>query len=72
MKENQQVLLLTSHFDTMPDMYGWSKKNVKKFEDWTGIKVTFKGKKSGKVTEQSVKVGSKLKNLKKIRITLGE
>ena len=56
----------------MPDMYGWSKKNVKKFEDWTGIKVTFKGKKSGKVTEQSVKVGSKLKNLKKIRITLGE
>lgn len=72
LKENQQVLLLTSHFDTMPDMYGWSKKNVKKFEDWTGIKVTFKGKKSGKVTEQSVKVGSKLKNLKKIRITLGE
>lgn len=30
LKENQQVLMLTSHFETMPDMYGWTKKNVKK------------------------------------------
>ncbi|MGT2923920.1 penicillin-binding protein PBP2X [Streptococcus caviae] len=72
LKENQQVLMLTSHFETMPDMYGWTKKNVKKFEDWTGINVVFKGKKSGKVIKQSISTGSKLKNLKKIRITLGD
>lgn len=72
LKENQQVLMLTSHFEAMPDMYGWTKKNVKKFEDWTGINVVFKGKKSGKVIKQSISTGSKLKNLKKIRITLGD
>ncbi|QEY07139.1 penicillin-binding protein PBP2X [Streptococcus ratti] len=72
LKENQQVLMLTSHFETMPDMYGWTKKNVKKFEDWTGINVVFKGKKSGKVIKQSISTGSKLKNLKKIKITLGD
>lgn len=64
--------MLTSHFETMPDMYGWTKKNVKKFEDWTGINVVFKGKKSGKVIKQSISTGSKLKNLKKIKITLGD
>lgn len=64
LNENEQILLLTSHFETVPDMYGWTKKNVKKFEDWTGIKVTFKGKSSGTVTNQSVDVG---KNLKKVK-----
>lgn len=72
LKENQQIILLTNHFETMPDMYGWSKKNAKLFAKWTGIEISFKGKKSGKVVKQSVNVGKNLKKIKKVKITLGE
>lgn len=67
-----QVLLLSNKLDTIPDMYGWTKENVKKFASWTGIKVTYKGSKSGTVIKQSVDVGTDLKSTKKITITIGE
>ena len=70
--ENQQLLILSDHFTELPDMYGWTKSNVKTFAKWTGIDVTFKGADSGRVTKQSLDVGKSLKKIKKITITLGD
>lgn len=70
-KANQQVLLLTEDFDTVPDMYAWTKKNADIFGEWTGIKIAYKG--SGKkVTKQSVKMNTSLNKTKKITLTLGD
>lgn len=69
-KSGGQVLILTDKLQELPDMYGWTKANVKTFADWVGIKVTFKG--SGTVTKQNIDSGSKLKNVKKLTITLGD
>lgn len=71
LKENQQVLLLTDDLDTVPDMYGWTKENVDKFAEWTGIEITYKGEGS-RVSKQNVKVETALKKTKKITITLGD
>lgn len=72
LSENQQILILSDHFTELPDMYGWTKSNVKTFAKWTGIDVTFKGSDSGRVTKQSLDVGKSLKKIKKITITLGD
>lgn len=72
LNENQQVLLLTNKLTELPDMYGWTKANVKKFSEWTGISISFKGAGSGKVVKQNVKIGKNIKKIKKITITLGE
>ena len=71
-KSGRQVLILTDKFQELPDMYGWTKANVKIFADWMGIKVSFKGSESGTVTQQNIDSGSKLKNVKKLTITLGD
>ncbi|MBM0195039.1 penicillin-binding protein PBP2X [Streptococcus suis] len=68
---NQQILLLTNKFETMPDLYALTKENMDLFAEWTGIEVTYKGTGS-KVVDQSVEVGTALKNTKKITITLGD
>ncbi|MGT2907535.1 penicillin-binding protein PBP2X [Streptococcus dentiloxodontae] len=69
---NQQILILTNDLTVLPDMYGWTKENVKTFADWTGIKITYKGNKSKTVTQQSVKAGTKLSDTDSITITLGD
>lgn len=71
-KAGDQVLILTDKLKALPDMYGWTKENVKTFADWMGIKVSFKGSDSGTVTKQNIDSGSKLKNVKKLTITLGD
>ncbi|GGE36777.1 penicillin-binding protein PBP2X [Streptococcus himalayensis] len=71
LKANQQVLVLTNDFTEMPDMYGWTKKNVEIFGEWLGIEVSFKGKGS-KVVDQSVKVNATLKKIKELTVTLGD
>ena len=71
LKSNQQILVLTDDFTEMPDMYGWTKKNVETFGEWLGIKVHVKGKGS-KVVAQSVKTNASLKKIKEITITLGD
>ncbi|MBJ8325141.1 penicillin-binding protein PBP2X [Streptococcus pacificus] len=72
LKENQQILLLTNSIDTLPDMYGWTKKNVEQFAKWLDIEITFKGSEEGTVVKQSKDVGTSLKKLKKLTITLGD
>ena len=69
---NEQVLLWTGKLETVPDMYGWTKENVETFAKWTGIKITFKGSDSGRVTKQNIKSETAIKGVKKITITLGE
>ncbi|HFU4085427.1 TPA: penicillin-binding protein PBP2X [Streptococcus suis] len=68
---NQQILLLTNKFETMPDLYALTKENMDLFAEWTGIEVIYTGTGS-KVVDQSVEVGTALKNTKKITITLGD
>ena len=71
-KANEQILIMTNDFIELPDMYGWTKKNVETFAKWKGIKITYKGGKSGTVTKQSVTAGKALSKTKKITITLGD
>ncbi|WP_155972655.1 penicillin-binding protein PBP2X [Streptococcus ruminantium] len=68
---NQQLLLLTNKFEEMPDLYAVTKENMEHFAEWTGIEVTYKGSGS-KVVKQSVGIGTKLKKIKKITVTLGD
>ncbi|MGO0066606.1 penicillin-binding protein PBP2X [Streptococcus suis] len=68
---NQQILLLTNKFETMPDLYALTKENMDLFAEWTGIEVTYRGTGS-KVVDQSVEVGTALNKTKKITITLGD
>ena len=45
---------------------------LKHLPKWKGIKITYKGGKSGTVTKQSVAAGEALSKIKKITITLGD
>lgn len=68
---NEQILLLSDKVEEMPDLYGWSKKNVETFAKWLNIEVEFEG--SGQtVKKQSVRANTALKDLQKIKITLGD
>ena len=68
---NQQILLLSDKVEEMPDLYGWSKKNVETFAKWLNLEVEFEG--TGEtVKNQSVRSNTALKDLQKIKITLGD
>ncbi|WP_161980103.1 penicillin-binding protein PBP2X [Streptococcus sp. S784/96/1] len=69
--ENAQILLLTDSLKKVPDLYGWTKKNVDIFAEWQGWTVNYKGS-GNKVVKQSVDVGEDISKLDKITITLGE
>lgn len=66
---NQKVFLLTDGTNiSMPNMSGWSRKDVKMFENMTGYKITIKG--SGTVSSQNVKEGTILNKDTKIQVKL--
>ena len=68
---SEKVLLLSDKVEEMPDLYGWSKKNVETFAKWLNLEVEYEG--SGQtVTKQSVRANTALKNIQKIKITLGD
>lgn len=69
--ENAQLLLLTDSVKTLPDLYGWTKKNMDIFAEWQGITVTYKGSGST-VVKQSVKAGEDISKINKLTITLGD
>lgn len=65
----QNVFLLSDGNNiTMPNMKGWSLKDVKQYSEITKIPITVEG--SGSVTKQSVKVGLKIDKSSKIKVTL--
>lgn len=68
---NEKVLLLSDKVEEMPDLYGWSKKNVETFAKWLNLEVEFEG--TGEIVKkQSVRSNTALKDLQKIKITLGD
>ena len=68
---NEQILLLSDKVEVMPDLYGWSKKNVETFAKWLNLEVEFEG--TGEIVKkQSVRSNTALKDLQKIKITLGD
>lgn len=68
---NEQILLLSDQVEEMPDLYGWTKKNVETLAKWLDLEVEFEGS-GDTVTKQSVRANTVLKDLKKIKVTLGD
>lgn len=66
--KNQRIIVMTNGAMTMPDMNGWSKNDVLKVSEITGIKFTFKGE--GYVVEQSLMPQSNMQNEETITVTL--
>ncbi|MGB6178219.1 penicillin-binding protein [Carnobacterium sp.] len=66
--KNQRIIVMTNGAMTMPDMSGWSKNDVLKVSEITGIKFTFKGE--GYVVEQSLMPQSNMQNEETITVTL--
>lgn len=66
---NQKVFLLTNSDEIlMPDMSGFSLKDVNNFWILTGVEITTQG--SGRVIEQSIPAGEKLSKSTKIHVKL--
>jgi penicillin-binding protein 2B len=66
---NDTIFLLTSLENlTMPDMTGWTRKDVNAFSSLTGIPVTITG--SGKVVSQSVEAGAEISSETQIEAVL--
>ena len=68
---NEQILLLSDQIEEMPDLYGWTKKNVETLAKWLNLEVEFEGS-GDTVTKQSVRANTVLKDLKKLKVTLGD
>lgn len=68
---NQQVLILSDKAEEVPDMYGWTKATAETFAKWLNIELEFEG--SGSVVQkQDVRTNTAIKNIKKIKLTLGD
>lgn len=71
LEPNKQILILSDKVDEMPDLYGWTKDNATTFAKWLNIEVEFEG--TGEtVTKQSVRMNTSLKDIQKIKLTLGD
>ena len=68
---NQQVLLLSDKAEEVPDMYGWTKATAEAFSKWLNIELVFEGSGST-VQKQDVRANTAIKNIKKIKLTLGD
>ncbi|SEK30423.1 penicillin-binding protein 2B [Carnobacterium iners] len=66
--KNQRIILMTNGAMTMPDMTGWSKNDVLKVSEITGIKFIFEGE--GYVVEQGLMPQANMQNEETITITL--
>lgn len=68
---NEQVLLLSDKVEEIPDMYGWTQENVQAFAKWLNIEVEWDG--TGKtVQKQSVRANTAIKDIKNLKVTLGD
>lgn len=64
----QRVIVLTNGTKTMPDLTGWSRLDVLKFAELTGVKVSIKG--NGYVKKQSVEAKQKISKGTEITVEL--
>lgn len=66
---NQNIFLLSDGTNvTMPDMIGWTKKDVTAFWEMTGIAISMKG--SGSVVKQSIQVNQSIDSKSNIEVIL--
>lgn len=65
---NEQILLLTDQEATLPDMTGWSLREVMRVADLTNIEVSYSG--TGYVVKQSLAAGSIIKSGDKLTVNL--
>ncbi|MEK5443230.1 penicillin-binding protein [Fredinandcohnia sp. FSL W7-1320] len=65
---NEHIFLLTDQDATLPDMTGWSLRDVMMLADLTNIEASYSG--NGYVIKQSLEPGSILKNGDKLTVTL--
>lgn len=66
--ENQRVVLMTNGAMTMPDMMGWSKNDVLKVSEITGLEFIFEGE--GYVVSQNLEPNANMQSTDKITIKL--
>lgn len=66
--ENQRIVLMTNGAMTMPDMTGWSKNDVLKVSEITGLEFTFEGE--GYVVSQSLEPNANMHSADEIVIVL--
>ena len=64
----EKVLLLTNGTKTMPDINGWSRNDIAKLADLTGITVNYTG--SGYAYYQSIAAGGALKKSDIVEVKL--
>lgn len=67
-QDKEKILLVTEGNLTMPNTTNWSKRDLLKLEQATGINIETEG--SGFVTEQSVQENEAIKNGTKVKFTL--
>ena len=68
---NQQILILSDKLEEMPDMYGWTQENVQALAKWLNIEVEWDG--TGKtVQKQSIRANTAIKDIKNLKVTLGD
>ncbi|WP_461239688.1 penicillin-binding transpeptidase domain-containing protein [Paucilactobacillus sp. N302-9] len=65
--QKSRIFVKTSGQMTMPDLSGWSKSDVDRFANFTGLKLTQKG--SGFVKDQSIKSGTVFHKNQTISVT---
>ena len=68
---NQQVLLLSDKVEEIPDMYGWKKETAETFAKWLDIELEFEVQVPSS-KRQDVRTNTAIKNIKKIKLTLGD
>lgn len=66
--ENQRIVLMTNGAMTMPDMMGWSKNDVLKVSEITGLEFVFEGE--GYVVSQNLEPNTNMNSADKITIKL--
>lgn len=67
-KIKKRILLVTDGEMTMPDTENWTKRDLLKLQEATGIEVELEG--SGYVSEQSVSQNQTIKSGTKVKFTL--
>ncbi len=66
--QGEKAVLVTSEKWTMPDMSGWSVRDVMKITESVGLKLSYSG--SGYVISQNIKAGSSIKEGQKLIVKL--
>lgn len=68
--KGQRIILLTNNAMTIPDLSGWSRNDLSKLSEMTGIDIEFNGE--GYVQTQSIKPGTNIEPGDRLQVTLSK